>query len=357
VRIALFSTSWFDFYVLELAKALAGRHDILIFVDQHDTLMEELDDPRITVERIPWHATRRQPLRNVASIRRILSRLADFRADVVHFQEHDPRMPLLMMFMKSRGVVLDLHNVIPLSGMEHPLRDWLRDRTARRIGSFIVHGAAMTRAVNERYGAGVVPTFEIPLGRFTAFGGDDTEKSESEMPVALFFGRIESYKGIETLVEAAPIVEAALGPRFTIHIVGAGDMSQWSSRIHDRSRFDIVNKRVRDPSTYFREADIVVMPYNEASTSGVTPVAYAYGKPVIVTRVGSLPESVIDGETGLVIPPRDPSALAAAMIKLLTDRQLRQRMGAAGRALLDGPLSWSRNIGNVERAYESAARA
>ena len=59
--------------------------------------------------------------------------------------------------------------------------------------------------------------------------------------------------------------------------------------------------------------------------------AMALGKPVVVTNVGGLPEVVEDGVTGLVVPPRDPEALADAVVVLLGDPELRARMGAAGR--------------------------
>jgi glycosyltransferase involved in cell wall biosynthesis len=65
----------------------------------------------------------------------------------------------------------------------------------------------------------------------------------------------------------------------------------------------------------FKAADVVVLPYRSATQSGVTHVAYAMGVPVIITDVGGLSETVRDGETGLVVPPEDPVALAAAMVR------------------------------------------
>ncbi len=64
---------------------------------------------------------------------------------------------------------------------------------------------------------------------------------------------------------------------------------------------------------------MVALPYTEASQSGVVSTAYGFGKPVVVTDVGSIPEIVDDGVTGLIVPPRDPAALAEAIIRLLKD--------------------------------------
>jgi glycosyltransferase involved in cell wall biosynthesis len=66
----------------------------------------------------------------------------------------------------------------------------------------------------------------------------------------------------------------------------------------------------------------------------VIPIAYAHAKPVVVTSVGGLPGSVEDGRTGLVVPPRDPVALAGALVRLLHDDGLRRAMGDAGRRKL-----------------------
>jgi len=96
------------------------------------------------------------------------------------------------------------------------------------------------------------------------------------------------------------------------------------------------------------------MPYDHASVSGVTSVAYAHGKPVIVSDAGSLPETVDEGVTGLVVPRGDSSALASAMVRLFRDADLRRRMGTAGKAKLDGELSWAADIHRVAAAYAHA---
>ena len=68
-----------------------------------------------------------------------------------------------------------------------------------------------------------------------------------------------------------------------------------------------------------KAADVVVLPYRSATQSGVTHVAYALGKPVITTDVGGLAETVRPGETGLVVPPEDPAALARAIVRFFAE--------------------------------------
>ena len=88
-------------------------------------------------------------------------------------------------------------------------------------------------------------------------------------------------------------------------------------------------------------ASVVALPYLSASQSGVIPTAYAFGKPVIATAVGGIPDMVRDRETGLLIPPNDVNALREALQQLMSDPDLRTRLGAAGREFAASELSWA----------------
>jgi glycosyltransferase involved in cell wall biosynthesis len=80
----------------------------------------------------------------------------------------------------------------------------------------------------------------------------------------------------------------------------------------------------------FRRAAVVVLPYIEASQSGIIPIAYRFRKPVIATTVGGLPAAVEHGRTGYLVPPRDVNALADAIVTLLRNRELRAEFGLRG---------------------------
>ncbi len=82
----------------------------------------------------------------------------------------------------------------------------------------------------------------------------------------------------------------------------------------------IVAEHVPDEAVgdYFAAADLVVLPYVSATQSGITQVAYAFGLPVVSTDVGGLPEVVRDGETGYIVPSRNETALAAAIVRYFT---------------------------------------
>jgi glycosyltransferase involved in cell wall biosynthesis len=81
----------------------------------------------------------------------------------------------------------------------------------------------------------------------------------------------------------------------------------------------------------------------------------AHGRPVVATSVGGLLDLVVDGETGLVVPPRDPVALRAALERLLADPELRRGLGAAGRARAGELFSWDTVTDATLAAYAEAA--
>ena len=96
-------------------------------------------------------------------------------------------------------------------------------------------------------------------------------------------------------------------------------------------RFIVLNEYVSDEkrAELFRRASVVVLPYIEASQSFIISIAYRFGKPVVATTVGGLPQMVDDGKTGFLVPPRDVDALADAIVRLMQND--RACAGCSGR--------------------------
>ena len=137
----------------------------------------------------------------------------------------------------------------------------------------------------------------------------------------LFFGRIWAYKGLEYLIRAEPLITAEI-PDAKIVIAGKGeDFSRYRAMMVHPERFVVHNEFIPDDrrAELFARASVVVLPYVEATQSGVIPVAYTFSKPVVATTVGSIPEMVDDGRTGLLVPPRSEESLAEAIVSLLRD--------------------------------------
>jgi glycosyltransferase involved in cell wall biosynthesis len=150
-------------------------------------------------------------------------------------------------------------------------------------------------------------------------------------------------------------------PQARIVIAGRGEeFARYRNMMVHPERFTVYNEYIPGDkrAELFRRASVVVLPYIEASTSGVISVAYTFAKPVVATTVGCLPEMVEDGRTGFLVPPRHPQALADAIVRLLRDPALRHELGGNGRQKIDtewSPESVARQtLAVYRRAIDSA---
>jgi len=151
--------------------------------------------------------------------------------------------------------------------------------------------------------------------------------------VAAVVGRLCDGKGLETAVRAAKIVAERV-PAFRLVIVGDGELRQplaaLAQEIGAEGSVVMVGAR-HDVPDILRSVDLLAMA-SESETSGLVAMeAAAAGIPVVATRVGGLPETVQDGVTGVMVPPRDAPALARAVVSVLEDRNVGERMGEAAR--------------------------
>jgi glycosyltransferase involved in cell wall biosynthesis len=160
-----------------------------------------------------------------------------------------------------------------------------------------------------------------------------------EPPQVLFVGRLSEEKGILELIEAArglPLVVVGDGP------------------LRERVPGAIGFVPPAELPGYLDRAAVVVCPSRREGYGVVARQAMAHGRPVVATSVGGLPEAVVDGETGLLVPPGDAASLRAALERLLGDRELRRRLGAAARGRARERFSREVAAAATVAAYEAA---
>jgi colanic acid/amylovoran biosynthesis glycosyltransferase len=187
--------------------------------------------------------------------------------------------------------------------------------------------------------AGVVRTLGARDVRVIPSGVDVPADAgaEEEPPFVLYAGRLSPEKGILDLVEAAngiPLVVAGDGPL--------------RDRVPGALGFVPHDELLR----LYGRAAVVAVPSHREGFGVVCAEAMAHGRPVVAGAVGGLLDLVVDGETGLHVPPGDVRALRAALERLLADPELRQRLGAAGRERVRERFSWAAVTAATTAAYE-----
>lgn len=286
-----------------------------------------------------------------------------FGCDLIHVQEvPDPFLDWLLLRLKRIPLVLTVHDPVPHLGEKgfmkyyRQRRPWM-EAVRRRADQIVVHGEETRRQL-----ARVHP--ELPSERLAVIPHGPRDfylrwKGANEVTdprTVLFFGRINAYKGLGTLLDAWEKVTAVC-PEAKLMIAGRGyDLPSYRERILRDPQCELLDRFIpsEEVASLFARAGVVVLPYLEATQSGVLATALAFGKPAVVTNVGSLPEMVEHGKSGFVVPPGDVDALAEALLRLLQDMSLQQQMSENTQRLATTRFGWEQLVARLEEVYHRA---
>lgn len=271
----------------------------------------------------------------------------------------------------GRRIVLTAHDVVPFDARRGDLI-WLR-RLYHLADQIIVHANSNREVMLQTFGVDSDKVHVIPMGPYLQWASQHSLPSatargylglDPDRPVLLFFGQIKRVKGLQHLIRAFRLV-ADEHP--TVQLVIAGPewkepFAEYAALIEQLGLSDRVRTRIEyvsdeELSWYYSAADVVALPYTEVYQSAVLYMAYSFERPVIASAVGGLVEVVKDGETGLLVPPADPPALAAALLRLLRDLDLARQMGRQGKHLVETEFSWSAIAGRTIEVYARALAA
>jgi glycosyltransferase involved in cell wall biosynthesis len=365
VRIALLALHFAE-YASRLALALSAEHEVLLVLRADNAAHELPDDLRAELARSVSvrfvELPRRRDPRTLAVNLAINRILRDFAPDVLHLQEYHPAYTgwTVLSFRKRVPVVMTVHDHLPHSGglpkdaLVWRLAQWIR-RGANRL---IVHGPRIQGELHEVNGGTAGRTDVIHHG-ILGRSGVEADISSCEPGTFLFFGRILPYKGLRYLLDAGELLHER-GHAFRLIVAGTGkDLELHRRRIEQAAWVELIERYipVSEVPALFRRAMSVVLPYTDATQSGVSAMAFAYSRPVIATQVGDVPEVVIDGQTGLLAPPRDGKALADAMERLLVDRALRESLASGAGRFARENLTWPRIANITCDTYRRAMRS
>lgn len=372
------------YYNLALCSALAGAGCDVRYVTSHFLYDEHLPDIEgIAVDTHYFRGLNWPILLRYPRLRRLLRALSypfghletlqairRQRPDIVHIQWS--RLPRLDSWLISRiraagiPVVHTVHDVVPLFAPEadpDPL-----GRIYASVDALIVHTWSSREALLARY-PDIYPErvhviSHIAIRNHAIPPGASQEAARQSLqlparaPVFLFFGAIKAYKGLDILAAAFEHVRRQR-PDSWLVIAGKPDSPQQARLLQQMQRQ--ANVRVtmefvpyNEVWRYFYAADVVVFPYHHIYQSGALITALSFGRAVIVTAVGGLPEGV-DGN-GWVVPPGDTAAFAGAMLAALADAPSLPDKGRRSQEILEERFGEAIVAEQTARLYKALCR-
>ncbi|HEY7678276.1 MAG TPA: glycosyltransferase family 4 protein [Candidatus Methylomirabilis sp.] len=262
----------------------------------------------------------------------------------------DPGSAALVGYLLRRryGVPTCVHYITDIVDNRYWIRERAKNRLANRYLKWLIRRADSLRVVSETNKRKVVSRFGIPaervfvipnrkgVERFVAGEAEGLREqylSRGFDRIALYVGRLEAQKDVGNLIRAVPRVRERC-PRALFLIVGDGSEAAGLKAlcaalgVEGNVLFTGFVDQQEMPR-YYKACDLFVLPSIYEDRAGVLVEAAAAGRPMVATDTLGASEVVRVGETGYLAPTRDPDALADHMVRLLEDRELAERMGAA----------------------------
>lgn len=357
MRITLIAMHFAE-YACRLAETLAKDHEIQLILSEPNVASELEDEferyrsiPQLTIVVLPHN---RSPILYVQNTLRLIREVRRFKPEIVHQQENskDYEIAAFLYLRRLFPFVLTVHDPERHSGEDLQRHKYSRHRVylwilRKLCDAAITHGKLLCEQLVAIAPWLVGRVANIPHGPLGPV--QIPEQDISESGTLLFFGRINTYKGLRYFVDAVLHLRAK-GLCVKGVVAGRGDdLAPNRAAIESNDCFELYDEYVSRAKVHvlFTRAQLVVMPYIDATQSGVAAMSIGFGRPVVATRVGAIPEMVLDDYTGLLVPPRDSIALANAIESLLLDpdryAMLAGNVRAAGS---HGALGWE----NIARA-------
>ncbi|HQP97764.1 MAG TPA: glycosyltransferase family 4 protein [bacterium] len=289
---------------------------------------------------------------NPGKVRAALEEFITEQTLAIHWQSttHPCLLWLLQIFIRN-GVsekpwVFTVHNVLPHEARK--LDRFFYSRIYDRMQGLIFHGRTSRARFESTFSLKNRRWAVIPHGEYVFhFENEPAPGPNLNAKTVLFFGNIRPYKGLIYLLRAFQLVREQIpGARLQIAGQPLADFTSYQKEIDllgmsrhiDLQLRYIPNDEVRQ---IFSQATVVALPYTDIYQSAVVHLAYGAGLPVVASSVGDLADTVVDGETGYLVPPKDVPALRDALIKILSNPERCRQMGEKARELADKEYNWS----------------
>ncbi len=238
----------------------------------------------------------------------------------------------IMSVLLGSKLIIEFHEVVdPLEESIIPVRLYSRFMGTvlrKNLNAYIVHSISDKFLVAQRYKINLQKIHVIPHGLYDHYGELRENKKAKDLLsikeefVIMSFGLIRKYKGINYLIEAFDQLPENIAQRSRLLIVGEiwegrEELLDQINSSRYKERITLIDEYIPDSMVpvYFSAAHVVVLPYTRASQSGIAHIAMSFGKPIIVSEVGGLKESMENYSGTIFVPPGNSDAIKMELIK------------------------------------------
>jgi glycosyltransferase involved in cell wall biosynthesis len=352
----------FEDYTIELANALADIVDLTLI--QPQKVAAFCQDSLNNVRVISFEKPRIRSLGNFYSMLAIKKIIKSLRPDVLHVQEtNDPWYDFTLLLSNMPPLVTTVHDVFRHPGDRQNIfgADYTKRIAFYKSQQIIVHAELLRQILHQKFRVPDQRLNVLPHGELgSLYKRRSQDNNSPEEPYTLlFFGRVWPYKGLKHLLAAMPLIAASF-PEVKLIIAGTGeDLNKYFPHGYQHSNIEILNEFIPPEmvASIFHRSKVVILPYIEASQSGVVSLAYGLGKLVVASAIGGLQEVVQAGADGLLVPPGDVPALAAAVIRILSDSKLQRNLQSAALKRCQQDLNWKNIAAHTVDIYHQAIAA
>ena len=288
------------------------------------------------------------------------------RPDIVQFGSIDfPFEAIFLAYLKKRSIVLtqishEFEERERDLGLLSRIRYDMEAKVFENFSALFFHAQNNRERFKYLYPNTTENTHIIPMGNEQLFPMPDDLEAETaalraryglapETHTILFFGTLTPSKGLRDLLSAFALIYKE---RQDVRLIVAGmpgahfqieDYLAYTAElgISEGVIYDTRYLPIKEVAPLMTLASVVAYPYLNSTQSAALQVAYNFSRPVIATNVGGLPESVVDGESGFLVPPADPNVLSHTILRFVEEPALTQRMGAFAKELSETRFAWN----------------
>ncbi|MCQ2522310.1 MAG: glycosyltransferase family 4 protein [Lachnospiraceae bacterium] len=354
-------------YTSLLAKSLAAKYEVemVSYSMQYPKIMmrreqRDYSNKSFAVENTKYLINTANPF----NWGKVVKQIKEMQPDLIVAQWWHPYFApcyqsILGRLSKTIPVIYICHNVFPHERfpMDRKLSKGTLKKAACIVQSAEDEKDLLSILPEHKYRRAMHPTYSAFCMR-----GLNRSEARKELGIGenekmlLFFGFVRPYKGLMFLLEAMPRLVQTY-PEMKLYVVGdfGSAKEEYLQKMESLKIMDhlvIRDGYVPDGEVepYFAAADLCVCPYASATQSGIVQISFGSGLPVLATRVGGLPEAVSDGETGLIVEPESPVALAEGITKFFEENlaeNFRENI-----KVHQEEFSWDRMTQKIEDLYQ-----